>query len=234
MQRYFALEKNNNNTFLLRNDDYYHIKVVMRLKPNEKVEVVYNNEVYLSQITSDYQIEEIEKMSSKETTIDATIILPLLKEQKMDLILQKATELGVSNIILFNAKRSIIKFDEKKEIKKLERWQRICKEAAEQSKRCTIPSIRFEKNINEFKFLEGLKLICSTVEESNNLKKVLQANKNCVKINMIVGPEGGFETTEEQKIINLGFVPVTLGNTIMRVETVPIFLLSVLNYEYME
>lgn len=233
MQRYFANDKKN-NIFILRDDDYYHIKVVMRFKIGEKVEVVYNNEAYLCKIIDNYQIEEIEKMDSKESKISTTLIIPLLKEQKMDLILQKATELGVSKIILFNAKRSIIKFDEKKETKKLERWIRICKEAAEQSKRCTIPEIVFEKNINEFSKLEGLKLICSTVEDTNNLKKVLQSSKNCVKINMIVGPEGGFEPNEEKSIINLGFIPVTLGNTIMRVETVPIFLLSVINYEYME
>ena len=233
MQRYFANDKKN-NIFILRDDDYYHIKVVMRFKIGEKVEVVYNNEAYLCKIIDNYQIEEIEKMDSKKSKISTTLIIPLLKEQKMDLILQKATELGVSKIILFNAKRSIIKFDEKKETKKLERWIRICKEAAEQSKRCTIPKIVFEKNINEFSKLDGLKLICSTVEDTNNLKKVLQSSKNCVKINMIVGPEGGFEPNEEKSIINLGFIPVTLGNTIMRVETVPIFLLSVINYEYME
>ena len=233
MQRYFANDKKN-NIFILRDDDYYHIKVVMRFKIGEKVEVVYNNEAYLCKIIDNYQIEEIEKMDSKESKISTILIIPLLKEQKMDLILQKATELGVSKIILFNAKRSIIKFDEKKETKKLERWIRICKEAAEQSKRCTIPEIVFEKNINEFSKLDGLKLICSTVEDTNNLKKVLQSSKNCVKINMIVGPEGGFEPNEEKSIINLGFIPVTLGNTIMRVETVPIFLLSVINYEYME
>lgn len=233
MQRYFANDKKN-NIFILSDDDYYHIKGVMRFKIGEKVEVVYNNEAYLCKIIDNYQIEEIEKMDSKESKISTTLIIPLLKEQKMDLILQKATELGVSKIILFNAKRSIIKFDEKKETKKLERWIRICKEAAEQSKRCTIPEIVFEKNINEFSKLDGLKLICSTVEDTNNLKKVLQSSKNCVKINMIVGPEGGFEPNEEKSIINLGFIPVTLGNTIMRVETVPIFLLSVINYEYME
>ncbi len=233
MQRYFALDKRD-NIFILRENDYYHIKVVMRLKIGEKVEVVYENKPYLSKITDDYQIEMIEEIPSKELNINTVLLLPLLKEQKMDLILQKATELGVSEIILFNAKRSIIKFDENKEAKKIERWKRICKEASEQSKRCTIPEIRFVKNINEFSKLDGLKLICSTIEDTNNLKKVLQASKKCVKINMIVGPEGGFDPNEEKDLINLGFTPVTLGNTIMRVETVPIFLLSVLNYEYME
>ncbi len=233
MQRYFALEKKD-NIFVLRNDDYYHIKTVMRLKIGEKVEVVYNKEAYICEIIADYQIKVLKKIDSTEINIETILIVPLLKEQKIDLILQKSTELGVSRIIFFNAKRSVVKFDESKENKKLERWNRICKEAAEQSKRCTIPIIDFVKNINDFSKLDGIKLICSTTEKANNVKKVLQANKNCVKINMIIGPEGGFESSEEQTFVNLGFIPVTLGNTIMRVETVPIFLLSIINYEYME
>ena len=233
MQRYFALEKKE-NLFVLKNDDYYHIKVVMRLKIGEKVEVVYNQEAYLCKIINNYQIEIVKKIESKQAEISTILILPLLKEQKIDLILQKSTELGISEIVFFNAKRSIIKLDEKQELKKIERWKKICKEAAEQSKRVTIPNIKILKNINDLENFEGLKLICSTIENNNNLKKVLQANKKCVKINMIVGPEGGFEPNEEQNIINFGFIPVSLGNTIMRVETVPIFLLSVINYEYME
>ena len=233
MQRYFALNKKD-NLFLLKDDDYYHIKVVMRMKIGAKIEVVYDNEPYLCKLTDNYQVEIIEKMVKKELSIKTVLILPLLKEQKMDLILQKATELGVSEIVLFNAKRSIIRFDVTQETKKIDRWQKICKEAAEQSKRCDIPIISVINNINELRDFDGVKLICSTLESDNNLKKVLQGHKKCAKINVIVGPEGGFEPNEEKKIIDLGFIPVTLGNTIMRVETVPIFLLSVINYEYME
>ena len=233
MQRYFALTKKN-NIFTLREDDYYHIKVVMRLKIGEKIEVVYENEPYLCRLVDDYQVEMVEKLDKKEIGLKTTLILPLLKEQKMDFVLQKATELGVSEFILFNAKRSIIRFDITKENKKIERWERICKEAAEQSKRCDIPNIRVVSKLSDLKELDGIKLICSTIEINNSLKKVLQVNKNCVKISMIVGPEGGFDPKEEKDIIELGFIPITLGNTIMRVETVPIFLLSVINYEYME
>ncbi len=231
MQRYFAVQREGNK-FLLRESDYYHIKVVMRLRPNEKVEVVFDNKVYLSKISDKYDIELIEEIESNELKLDVTLILPLLKEQKMDFILQKATELGISRILFFNAKRSIIKFDVAS--KKLERWGKICKEAAEQSKRNTIPFLEIVDDLKELKNIEGLKLVCSTIERENNLKKVLQDNKDCVKISMMVGPEGGFEPKEEEKIKNLGFVSVTLGDTIMRVETVPIFVLSALNYEYME
>lgn len=231
MQRYFANEKQENK-FILKDDDYYHIKVVMRLKPTEKVEVVYLKKVYLCEINSDYEIIIIKEIESNDLKLETTLILPLLKEQKMDLILQKSTELGIYKIIFYDAKRSIIKFEVA--TKKLERWSKICKEAAEQSKRNTIPFLEILSNLNDLKNVDGLKLICSTIEKNNNLKKVLQDNKNCVKINMIVGPEGGFEPKEEEFIKNNGFIPISLGKTIMRVETVPIFLLSVLNYEFME
>lgn len=233
MQRYFAI-KQDQKTFILSDDDYYHIKTVMRMKPGEKVEVVFGNVPYLCTITPNYEVVLEHILEIPSSNCEVNLILPLLKEQKMDLVLQKSTELGINNIFLFNAKRSIIKFSVCQEKRKLDRWQKICKEASEQSKRCTIPQINIVDKIERLKDIEGLKLICSTVEMKNTLKKVLQNNKKCVKINLIVGPEGGFEPKEEQALIDLGFVPVTLGNTILRVETVPIFLIGAINYEYME
>ncbi|MBQ4634499.1 MAG: 16S rRNA (uracil(1498)-N(3))-methyltransferase [Bacilli bacterium] len=233
MQRYFAKEKDNNK-FILGQDDYYHIKTVMRMVAGDKIEVVYENVPYLCELTSDYEVLIKEELTKTDVNCEVNLILPLLKEQKMDLVLQKSTELGVNNIYLFNAKRSIIRFDVCKENRKLERWSRICKEASEQSKRCDIPNIIVVDKTSDLAKLDGLKLICSTLEIKNNLKKVLQSNKNCAKINLIVGPEGGFDPKEETNLIELGFIPVTLGNTILRVETVPIFLIGAINYEYME
>lgn len=233
MQRYFALEKEKNK-FILRNDDYYHIKTVMRMQPGSKIEVVYENMPYLCELNNNYEPEITEKLNKTELNCEINLILPLLKEQKMDLVLQKSTELGVNNIYLFNSKRSIVRFDVCKEPRKLDRWSKICKEASEQSKRCTIPSINIIYKLDDLANLDGLKLICSTAEIKNNLKKVLQSNKNCAKINLIVGPEGGFDPKEEARLIEIGFIPITLGNTILRVETVPMFLIGAINYEYME
>lgn len=233
MQRYFALEKKENK-FTLSKDDHYHIRTVMRMVPGDKIEVVYENKPYLCELTSNYEVEIREELTKLTSNYEVNLILPLLKEQKMDLVLQKSTELGVNNIYLFNAKRSIIRFDVCKETRKLDRWTKICKEASEQSKRCSIPSINIIDKVEDLTKLDGLKLICSTIEMENNLKKVLQNNKNCAKINLIVGPEGGLDPKEEKKFIELGFIPVTLGNAILRVETVPIFLISAINYEYME
>lgn len=235
MQRYFS-NKLNNNKFILNNDDIYHITRVMRMKDNDKIEVVYEKEVYLCGLSfnNDIEVNVIKKVEDyKEDNIQITLIVPLLKENKMDLILQKSTELGVSKIIPVVMERSIIKLDKDKEYKKIERWTKICKEASEQSMRVTIPIITEIKNLKDLIELDGLKIICSTKEKNNTIKSVLMSDKGYKKINIVVGPEGGITEKEEKYLSDNGFIPITLGSRIMRVETVPLFILSVLNYENM-
>lgn len=236
MQRYFAESKNGNN-FLLKNDDIYHIKTVMRMKENEKIIVVYENIPYLCELENINQNlivnikEQLEIRNDKLPKI--TLIIPLLKEQKMDLILQKATELGVSEIIPVILSRSIIKIDGKKENSKIDRWMRIVKEASEQSHRNEIPTITNVKKIEELE-LKDLNIVCSTRERANNIKYTLKNNSSCGTINVVVGPEGGLTEKEEEILLKKGFEAVTLGTRIMRVETVPIYIMSVINYEYLE
>ncbi len=236
MQRYFS-DKLNDNKFELKNDDLYHITRVMRMKTGDTIEVVYDNEVYICELNiSNKEVEAFIKNKDilKEIdNIEKTLIIPLLKENKMDLILQKATELGVTKIIPVIMERSIIKLEKDKEIKKIERWNKICKEASEQSKRIDIPVITEVKILEELKDLEGLKVVCSTKEKQNTVKKFLNENKNYNSISFIIGPEGGISEKEETYLNSIGFTSISLGNNIMRVETVPIYVLSVLNYENM-
>lgn len=236
MQRYFAESKNGNN-FLLKNDDIYHIKTVMRMKENEKIIVVYENIPYLCELENVNQnltVSIKEQMEIKKDKLPKiTLIIPLLKEQKMDLILQKATELGVYEIIPVILSRSIIKIDEKKESNKIDRWMRIVKEASEQSHRNEIPTITNIKKIEELE-LKDLNIVCSTRERANNIKYTLKNNGSCDTINVVVGPEGGLTEKEEEILLEKGFEAVTLGTRIMRVETVPIYIMSVINYEYLE
>lgn len=233
MQRYFAYDKIDNN-FLLNDDDWYHIRTVMRMNDYDLVEIVYQKELYIGKINNKIVecIKKVEQKISKK--IDVTLIIPLLKEFKMDLILQKSTELGVERIIPFVAERSIIKLDPNKEIKKINRWQKIIKEASEQSKRLDIPVLTGIKTLKELIDIDGIKLVCSTTLKENTIKNVLKNNDKCDKIAILIGPEGGLTTAEEEFLTNNGFIGVTLGDLIMRVETVPIYLLSILNYEKME
>ncbi len=228
MQRYFSKTKKDNLLFL-NPDDLYHIKTVMRMGINDKIEVVYQEKLYICKLDKNYNavIETISSSNIKKKQY--VLCVPILQEQKMSFILQKATELGIDLIVPILTTRSMVKIDGK-ETKKIERWRRICKEASEQSKRLTIPKIVEVKKINELD-MAGLKIVCSTKEKNNTLKKVLKNNLKCDKIIMVVGPEGGLTENEEQSLIELGFIPVSLGDNILRVETVPLYLLSILNYE---
>lgn len=237
MQRYFS-KKLENGYFELSSDDLYHMKTVMRLKNHDSIEVVYQEKAYLScieNVNEKMQIKCIEEIQNEEQKIPEVILCtPLLKEQKMDFVIQKATELGVFKIIPIQLERSIIKLDSKKEAKKLERWNRISKEASEQSKRLTIPLVEKIHTLEDLEKIEALKIVCSTENNEFTLHKLLQTHKSCDRILVVIGPEGGLTKQEEEKLFNIGFSPVRLGNNIMRVETVPIFLMSIINYEYME
>lgn len=206
------------------------------MKDNDKIEVIYNNDLYICNVILN-ELPWVDIVSKEEGKIeDKEIILaiPLLKEQKMDLVLQKATELGVTKIIPVTMERSIVKLDDLKEVKKIDRWSKICKEASEQSKRNSIPVISNIMTLKELVKEEGIKIVCSTIEKENNLKKFLTEHKNYDKIIIVVGPEGGISSKEEEYLVSEGFTRVSLGKRIMRVETVPIFILSALNYEFME
>lgn len=231
MQRYFSSIKEDNK-LILSKDDMYHIKTVMRNHTGDKVEVVYNNTLHICKLNQDDIIIETIIPNKETKKKHYTLCIPLLQEQKMSFVLQKATELGIDEIIPILTTRSMVKIENKVD-KKLERWNKICKEASEQSKRLDIPKIREVTKISDLK-LDGLKIVCSTQEKQNNIKKVLKNNNNCDKIVMVIGPEGGLTQAEEDILKSLDFELVTLGDNIMRVETVPIYLLSVLNYEMME
>lgn len=233
MQRYFAKNKNNNK-FILDTNDYHHIKNVMRMKDDDLIEVVYDNNLYLCKLNN-YEVFIENKIEAEiKNNIKVNLIVPVLQEQKMDLILQKSTELGVDMITPVITERSIVKLDEKSKIKKINRWNIICKEASEQSKRLDIPKINNIDKLNNIKKQNGLNIICSTKELNNNIRFFLQKHKTCDKINIVIGPEGGLTDEEEKYLNEIGFVSVTLGSRILRVETVPLFLLSVIDYEFME
>lgn len=236
MQRYFALKKIDNKIFITP-DDEYHIKRVMRMKIDDIIEVVYDDKLYRAIIKSiddlDIEIlEELKQIGDKYPKI--SLIIPNLKEQKIDLILQKGTEIGVNEFIIVPYERSVVKYDERKEKVKLTRWQKICKEASEQSMRMDIPLINIEKDWKFIDNIEGLRLVCSTNERNNYIKSVLKKSNDYDKITLAIGPEGGITPKEEAYLEEKGFKKITLGTQIMRVETVPIFLTSVIRYEFTE
>lgn len=237
MQRYFSLKKDQ-DYFYLSNDDIYHIKTVMRMKENDLVEIVHDGCVYISKIEDlDHNIK-FKIVKKEETKLlnrpYIALIIPILKESKLDLIFQKGTEMGTDEFILCPMARCMVKLDDKKISSKIIRWNKICKEASEQSKRINIPNIKIINSFKDLKSIKGVNFTCSTQEKENNIKKALKSCENCDRINLVIGPEGGLTTNEENVLESINFEKITLGNQIMRVETVPLFLMSIINYEYME
>lgn len=237
MQRYFSTQKIDNN-FILNKDDIHHIKTVMRMKDNDKITVVYQNVPYLCHISKGENdiniiIDEVLK-KEEDKMLKINLIVPVLKEQKMDYIIQKATELGVLTITPFISERGIVKINNDNGTKKVSRWQKIAKEASEQSKRNDIPKISRIITFRELEEISGIKIVCSTKEKVKNIKNVLKTYKDCDTMSIVVGPEGGLSNREEEKLISSGYIPVSLGERIMRVETVPLYIMSVVNYEFME
>ncbi len=230
MQRYFIKNKD----MLLEESDIRHIKKVMRMNINDKIEVVYNNKLHICEITSlePFNIKVIEKLDEdKKTKIELTVAVALVKEQKMDLILQKLTELGVYRIIPVSMERSIVKLDKERFNKKKVRWESICKEASEQSKRTNIPIIEDIKSIKDLtKEDADLKLVASTKEKEKLLNYYLQSIEDCAKIIMVIGPEGGISDKEEDILVSNGYNRVSFGNLIFRVETATIYVASIINY----
>lgn len=234
MQRYFVEEKNNNK-FILNKEDSYHIIKVMRMNKDDKIEVVSSKKTHICKITVleplvEAEVEEVLE-ENNELQCSVTLVQSLVKEQKMDYILQKATELGVSEIIPLATTRSVVKMD-KKESKKLERWQKIIKEASEQSKRNIVPVIRNVMSIKELSEITGydVKLLCTVRENTKNIKNLLSNSIEGAKMIIVVGPEGGFTELEEEQLIKGGFETVSLGKSVLRTETAPLFIMSVVRY----
>lgn len=244
MQRYFIKNYDYNplgyyeDTFTLNTDDSHHIKNVMRMKIEDHIEVVYDNDVYLCKIIDlkdNVKVQIIDTIEcSSELPCHITIAQSLVNEQKMDFILQKTCELGVSEIIPIQTSRSIINLKGKEE-KKLMRWNKIVKEASEQSKRNKIPTVNKVMTLKELINLDyDYKLLCAVNEMTTTIKRVLSNIKSCDRILFVIGPEGGFSKEEERLLIDNGFTSISFGKRVLRSETASIYIMSIINYILME
>ncbi|ALD66260.1 RsmE family RNA methyltransferase [Spiroplasma cantharicola] len=231
----FFLDRIEDNYFEIVNDNFHHIKNVIKLKEDEQIFCIYKNEKYLCSIFSirenSCKAKIISKIKSSKKNYKVNLILGIIREQKWDFVLQKATELGVDNIIPVEFKRNVVKIDIKNEPKKLTRWYTICESAAKQSKRIDIPTINsIVRNLEELEnYKADINLVCWEEETSEFLKK--EIIKEFKSINIIIGPEGGIDDQEIKKLNNIGYKSIGLGDNIMRAETAPLFVLSCLSYE---
>ena len=243
MSKFFVKSnKVNDGKIVIDTDDVNHIKNVLRKKIGDEILICD----YEKKINYNCKIEEIlkkeiiceivyEKKSENESNINIDIFQGLPKSDKMELIIQKGTELGVNNFIPVIFKRSVVKISEKDVPKKIDRWQKIAEVASKQSGRDLIPLVKNIENVkNICKLFENydIVLVAYENEKQNSLKTVLKniKNKN-VKIAVVIGPEGGIDEEEIELFKRTGAKIVTLGKRILRTETVCLAITAIINYE---
>jgi 16S rRNA (uracil1498-N3)-methyltransferase len=242
MHKFFIPQENiNGDTAVIDGEDVKHIYKVLRLEEGARVSLNdCQGAEYLAEITAVDKKEVALKIISKletnnESPIDIYLFQGLPKSQKMDLIAQKATELGVKEMTPVITERVVVK-NELGEYKKLDRWNRIALEACKQSKRTLIPKINHPVEFTDMlKLLEAADLILVPYEnqEGKGLKKVCQCiDKEKIKsVAIVIGPEGGFEPSEIEMLESIGAEIITLGPRILRTETAGFVCAALVLYE---
>lgn len=222
-------------------EDIKHIKNVLRKNIGDKIEICdsESGKSYNCEITQLYDnsilTHIIEKYPEISSPIQVDIFQGLPKSDKMELIIQKSVELGVNKIIPVSMKRCVVKLDNKESVKKIARWQKISESAAKQCGRNNIPEI---SNVITLKDIDvsqyDVLIVCYENEKVNTLKAELaKINTDSeIKIGVVIGPEGGLDEQEVELLKNNGAKIVTLGNRILRTETVALNILSILMYQF--
>ena len=233
MQRYFAslLDKEH---IKLDAEDEHHLLHVMRMKKDDEIEVVANNHLYLSRIESTnplsiYIVHEIN--SDVELNEDITLLFALTKGDRTDLVVQKATELGVKKIALIQSERTVVRYEEKDIAKKCARYQKIMKEASEQSHRLVVPTLLGIYNLKKLpnEVYSDLNYVAYE-KDANDVEGSFKKLAKGKSITILVGPEGGFSEEEINTLTAKGFIRTSLGKRILRAETAAIYALSVIGY----
>jgi len=236
MYHFFVSEEQiNGENAYIEGSDVNHIANVLRMKPGEELLIsVKGDWDYLCKIvdieTDRVNLKVIESMEQRELPVNITLLQGIPKSDKLEMIIQKAVELGVSEIIPVKTKRVVVKIDEKKVDTKVNRWNAIAESAAKQSKRSIIPKVYEPMSIdNALEIVKdfGVKLIpYENADGIDKTRKILDNMDKTKNIAVFIGPEGGFEEAEVERIKNSGFEVITLGKRILRTETAGLALLS--------
>ena len=241
MPRFYVPQaKIENGMLRVEGDEVRHIRRVLRLKTGDGIVVFdgsgneYEGKILGEGPSSVVIMIQSILSSERESPLEITLAQSLLKGEKMDYLIQKATELGIKEIIPFHSSRSVPLIEKSGRLKRHHRWEKIVVEASKQCGRGVIPKIEILRDYDEMLknvSSDFLRLILWE-KEGTKLKDVLERSKEKRKVFFVVGPEGGL--SEEEIVIakEKDFIPVTLGKRILRSETASLCLLSILQYEW--
>lgn len=241
MQHFFVTpDQVQEDRICITGSDVNHMKNVLRMHIGEQVTINDGNNIsYLCRVESyeeDLAILHIEEEQMTDTELPSHIYLfqGLPKQDKMELIVQKAVELGAYEIIPVATKRAVVKLDEKKALKKVARWQQIAESAAKQAARGYIPRVHNLMNYKEaLSYAESLDVVLIPYELAEGMKeskRIIEEIHPGESIGIFIGPEGGFEVEEVEAAISMGAKSITLGKRILRTETAGLTTLSVLMF----
>lgn len=240
MPRFF-IDKNDvhESTVTIKGEDARHISLSLRSKPGEKFVLCdgKGTDFYctVDKITKDevvFCIDEVQ-LSRAEPTVDVVLYQALVKSNKFDFVVQKAVELGVAKIVPVKMTNCVSKPDKDSEAKKVERWNKIAKEAAMQSGRGIIPTVSqtidYENALDELKKAD-CGFICYEAPEQKPLKQVLEQRKNAKTFAFLIGPEGGISQKEAENAKSKQIDLAGLGSRILRTESASVCVLSAIMY----
>src|SRR5256714_9156053 len=252
---YIAPENWNRDALILRDAEAHHARDVLRLKSGDRV-VVFNGrgrEITAEVVDlakSEIRFRKLHEAETPQLRCRITLGQAIPKGKNMDLIVQKAVEIGAAEVVPLITERTIVDLDQKEAEQKQEKWQQIAIEAAKQCGQNWLPTIHAPQKLRDFfanaspvedspwRARTDLRLIGSLQPDAIHLKKILsdyaeQHQDRPKRILMMVGPEGDFTPAELALAKSNGCLPITLGPIILRVETAAIYCLSVLSYELM-
>ncbi|MBQ8597639.1 MAG: 16S rRNA (uracil(1498)-N(3))-methyltransferase [Lachnospiraceae bacterium] len=229
------------NRIVITGKDVNHIKNVLRMRPGEEIAVSNGTDgkeyrCGIEEIFEDEVVCTLRFIKEDALELPSKVYLfqGLPKADKMELIIQKAVELGVYQVIPVASKRAVVKLDEKKAKSKIERWQGIAEAAAKQSKRGIIPQVgpvMTMKQAVEFSKCAKVRLIPYELAEGMaKTKEIIDGLKPGEDVAIFIGPEGGFEEEEIRLASESGIEPITLGKRILRTETAGMTVLSWIMY----
>lgn len=241
MHHFFVIpEQVKEQEIVITGSDVNHVKNVLRMKIGEELRISDgNNKKYLCEIASmsaDEVVATIVKEEVADTELPSKIYLfqGLPKSDKMELIVQKAVELGAYEIIPVATKRAVVKLDDKKAAKKVERWNAIAEGGAKQSGRIVVPKVTgvmsYKEAVAYAKQLDVLLVPYELAEGMDETRRIVSDIKPGQSIGIFIGPEGGFETSEVEYAMEQGAKAITLGKRILRTETAGLTTLSILMY----
>jgi len=218
-----------NKIITITGDKFHHLAHVKRVKIGDEVSISTDNSLHfgiISEITESNLFIEVRKSVNIDegNSPKITLAMCLIKGEKMDLVVQKATEVGVDRIVPLISKRVVVKLEKNRAANRVERYKKIAESAAEQAERTTVPIIESPKPLKEF--LTGISPEALTLffyeRGGCDISEIKGRAAMSSEIVLLIGPEGGWESAESELCQGIGAIPVSLGKNILRAETAAI------------